>query len=304
MPPYRLAKADTMRTTVASVEQARHWYAEELRFTARVSSPAVVDAFATVPRERFVGPGPWRIKSPMNLAEYWTTGDADPGHVYHDVLIALDETRGINNGQPSLWAFLFNQIDIRAGEEMLHLGCGTGYYSAIAAELVGSTGKVAAIEIDATLAEKARAALAPWPQVMVSNADGARTSFDPVDVIIASAGATHPLRSWLDALKPGGRLLFPMTTVRGGPGAMLLVTRRPEPELAARFLCRAGFIEFNGARNREISRRLGAALTRDRGGPVKSLRRDGHAKDETCWLHERGWCLSRLDADDVRSQTP
>ena len=120
-----------------SVEQVRRWYAEELRFTARVSSPSVVDAFATVPRERFVGPGPWLIKSPMNLAEYWVSEDVDPCHVYHDVLIALDEARGINNGQPSLWAYLFNQIGIIAGEHVLHLGCGTGYYTAIAAELVG-----------------------------------------------------------------------------------------------------------------------------------------------------------------------
>jgi protein-L-isoaspartate(D-aspartate) O-methyltransferase len=65
--------------------------AEELRFTANVSSRAVVTAFATVPRERFVGPGPWRILSPMRLREDWTTEDADPGHLYHDVLIALDE---------------------------------------------------------------------------------------------------------------------------------------------------------------------------------------------------------------------
>ena len=92
-----------------SVEQVRRWYAEELRFTARVSSPSVVDAFATVPRERFVGPGPWLIKSPMNLAEYWMTEDADPRRVYHDVLIALDEARGINNGQPSLWAIFLTR---------------------------------------------------------------------------------------------------------------------------------------------------------------------------------------------------
>jgi hypothetical protein len=90
-----------MRTTVDSVEQARHWYAAVLRFTARVGSPAVVDAFETVPRERFVGPGPWRILSPLVSGEYWTTTDADPRHVYHDVLIALDEARGINNGGPS-----------------------------------------------------------------------------------------------------------------------------------------------------------------------------------------------------------
>ncbi len=102
------------------VEQARQSYAAELRFTARVRSSAVVDAFAAVPREQFVGPGPWRIKSPMDLAEYWTTEDDNPSHVYHDVLIALDESRGINNGQPSLWAYLFDRLELVPGERVLH----------------------------------------------------------------------------------------------------------------------------------------------------------------------------------------
>jgi protein-L-isoaspartate(D-aspartate) O-methyltransferase len=83
------------------VAQARQWYAEELRFTAHVRSWAVVDAFATVPRERFVGPGPWRILSQWDFGAYWTTADADPRHVYHDVLIALDETRRLNTGNPA-----------------------------------------------------------------------------------------------------------------------------------------------------------------------------------------------------------
>jgi SAM-dependent methyltransferase len=120
----------------------------------------VVNSFATVPREQFVGPGPWRIKSPMDLTEYWITDDADPRQVYHDVLIALDESRGINNGQPSLWAYLFDRLDLTPGEHVLHLGCGTGYYTAIIAELVGSSGRVTAVEIDLTLAQTARAALA------------------------------------------------------------------------------------------------------------------------------------------------
>jgi protein-L-isoaspartate(D-aspartate) O-methyltransferase len=253
----------------------------------------VVNAFATVPREQFVGPGPWRIKSPMDLAEYWTTDDHDPSHVYHDILIALDESRGINNGQPSLWAYLFDHLDLMPGEHVLHLGCGTGYYTAIAAELVGSAGRVTAVEIDATLAQRARAALADWPQVRLIQADGARTSFEPVDAIVASAGATHPQPSWLEALRPGGRLLFPMTTLRDGPGAMLLVKRCTEDGFAACFLCRAGFIDLQGARDPATSRRLAAALRRDRGTAVKSLRRDTHGKDETCWLHGEGWCLSR-----------
>ena len=75
------------------------------------------------------------------------------------------ESRGINNGQPSLWAYLFDHLDLLPGEQVLHLGCGTGYYTAIIAELVGSAGRVTAVEIDATLARKARAALADGPQV-------------------------------------------------------------------------------------------------------------------------------------------
>jgi hypothetical protein len=105
------------------LETARRCYAEELRFTAHLRSPAVVAGFASVPRERFAGSGPWRILSPVAHAEYWIT-DADPRHLYHDVLVALDEARGINNGQPSLWAFLLDQLDIAAGAIVLHLGCG------------------------------------------------------------------------------------------------------------------------------------------------------------------------------------
>ena len=227
----------------------------------------------------------------MDLSEYWTTADADPRAVYHDVLIALDEGRKINNGQPSLWAFLLDQLDIAAGEQVLHLGCGTGYYTAVLAELVGPRGKITAIEIDPDLAEKARTALEPWPQIRVDNADGSNLSFEPADLIIASAGATHPLTSWLNALKPGGRLLFPMTASRRG--GMLLVTRAVEESFAARFLCQVGFIDFSGARDPDTGRRLAAALARDWGKAVRSLRRDSHAEGRTCWLHGEGWCLSR-----------
>jgi protein-L-isoaspartate(D-aspartate) O-methyltransferase len=110
-----------------SIEDARRWYAEELRFTARVASRVVVEAFATVPREHFFWPGPWRILSPMAITEYWTTEDAEPRHLYHDVLIAIDESRRLNNGQPSLWARLYDQLDLKRGEHVIHIGAGVGY---------------------------------------------------------------------------------------------------------------------------------------------------------------------------------
>lgn len=134
-----------------SLEEARRCYAEELRFTARVTAPAVVEAFAAVPREHFLGPGPWRVLSPMAMGDYWTTEDADPRHLYHDVLVAIDEARRLNNGQPSLWARMYDQLELRRGAAVVHVGAGTGYYSAILAEIVGRGGRVTALEIDPRL---------------------------------------------------------------------------------------------------------------------------------------------------------
>jgi protein-L-isoaspartate(D-aspartate) O-methyltransferase len=122
------------------IEEARHRDAEELRFTARLGSRAVIDAFATVPRERFFGLGPWRLLSPMALGEYWTTEDGDPRHLYHDVLIAIDEQRRLYNGQPSLWARMYEDLDLSNGAHVVHVGAGTGYYSAILARLSAEPG--------------------------------------------------------------------------------------------------------------------------------------------------------------------
>jgi protein-L-isoaspartate(D-aspartate) O-methyltransferase len=180
---------------------ARQFYAEELRFTANISSRAVIDAFATVPRECFVGPGPWRILSPMRMGGYWTTADADPRHVYHDVLIALDEARGINNGQPSLWAKLYDRLNLSAGAHVVHVGAGAGYYSAVLAEIVGLSGHVTAIEIDPDLAGRARNNLVSWPQASVIVADGFAFHGDrPANAIVVNAGVTHVSMTWLDML--------------------------------------------------------------------------------------------------------
>jgi protein-L-isoaspartate(D-aspartate) O-methyltransferase len=277
------------------IKQARRWFAEELRFVARVEDPRVVNAFASVPRELFVGPGPLRMLSHWNLQDYRTPPDAGLAAVYHDVLIAYDEQRRLNNGQPSLWAFVFDKLGVVPADRVVHLGCGMGYYSAILAELVGRSGKVSAIEIDEKLAERARAALVPWPQVTVINADGANVSLRESDVVVASAGTTHPLPAWLRCLSPEGRLVFPMTTNAGG--GMLLVKRRTADQFDARFLCPVWFYEFAGARDAEVSNRLAQAFAQDRGAGVKSLRTDQHGEEATCWLHGDGWCLSSRQVD-------
>src|SRR5262249_21813240 len=163
-------------------------------------------------------------------------------------------------------------------------------------ELVGVRGRVTSVELDPGLAAQARAALAAWPQATVVAGDGTQHECGAVDVIVASAGATHPQPRWLDALRPGGRLLFPLTADRKW-GGMLLVTRRATGSFAAAAVCPAGFIPFIGAREADANRRLEAALARGIGGAfaVKSLRRDGHEAEASCWLHGAGYCLSRCE---------
>jgi protein-L-isoaspartate(D-aspartate) O-methyltransferase len=289
MMPRRAAARDD------AIAKARRHYAEELRFTAKVEARAVVDAFAAVPRERFLGRGPWRVLSPMAMAEYWTTEDADPRHLYHDVLIAIDEERRLNNGQPSLWARMYDELELTRGAHVVHVGAGTGYYSAILAEIVGRTGWVTAIEIDPALAARASENLGTaWLQAGVITADGFTFRPDrPADAIVVNAGVTHISPAWLDGLAAeNGRLLVPLTNAERW-GCFLLITRRAGNACyTARFAGRVGIISCVGGRDPAAEERLKAALARGDVATIRSLRRAPEEPDHTCWLAGEGWWLS------------
>jgi protein-L-isoaspartate(D-aspartate) O-methyltransferase len=265
-----------------------------------VRSTEVVETFATVPREHFAGPGPWRILSPMRGPDYWTTDDANPRRLCHDVLVAIDEQRRLNNGQPSLWAALFDQLGLKPGDRMIHVGVRLGYYSALHATLVGSSGNVTAIEIDPSLAERARVNLASaWPQAKVIAADGfAFQAGEPVDAIVVNAGVSHLALPWVDALKAdGGRLLVPLTNANLW-GAFLIVVRRGA-RYSVRLASRVGIIACAGGREAEAEARLTAALARSDYTAVKSLRRPPDEPDHTCWLLGEGWWLSTAPPDET-----
>jgi protein-L-isoaspartate(D-aspartate) O-methyltransferase len=275
------------------LNSARRSYAEELKYVARIKSDALVRAFAKVRRERFLGPGPWRI--PWGQ-EHWTTEDDDPKHIYHNVLVAIDPKRHLNNGQPGFLAFLIDALELKAGERVAHIGCGTGYYSAIMAEVVGKKGRVTSVEIDRKLAARAKRNLSPWRQVSVVAADGSTCGLGTVDALLINAGATHPAAIWLDALAPGGRLILPLT-IDNRSGSVLKVTRLTGG-YSARFISEVGIFPCDGARNRRANRQLKAAFQSGRQNTVRSLRRDRHKPNRACWLHGADFCLSRTAVSD------
>jgi protein-L-isoaspartate(D-aspartate) O-methyltransferase len=281
-----------------TVEEQRRFYAEEIGAVAGLHSPALLEAFARVPREHFLGPGPWRLGSPdfgMQAGlKYRVTEDADPRRLYHNILVSIDPERNLNNGHPSTLAAWLDAVDIAAGERMFHLGCGLGYYTAVMAEVSGVKGHITALEVDAGLAARARENLAPWTNVEVLTGDGGVYDPGPADVIFVNAGVTHPRSVWLDHLRPGGRLLVPLTFDVGGEagkGGMLLVQRESDA-YTARFLTWVMIFSCTSVRDPELNGRLLKLIGGGKMFSVRSLRRDAHAADETCWLHGQDFCLS------------
>ena len=219
------------------IKDRRRLFAEEIQTIANIRTPALVEALATVPREKFLPPGPWLIRSEIDYGGGpRQTPDADPRHVYHNVVIAIDPERQLFNGAPSLLCICIDALGLKPGACAVHVGCATGYYSALIAHAVGPTGSLTSIEVDESLAARARSNLKDMDWIDVRHGDGTDVPPESVDAILVNAGMTHPHESWLNALRPGGRLLVPLTfTVPAmgpiGKGVMTLITRNGDVKL-------------------------------------------------------------------------
>jgi protein-L-isoaspartate(D-aspartate) O-methyltransferase len=278
------------------IEEARRWFAEEIRAVAHLSSDALVEAFARVPREAFLGAGPWLIARSFELASpYRTSVDADPRHIYHNVLVAIDPTRQLHNGLPSALAQWIEAAGVCPGDRVLHIGSGVGYYTAILAELAGPTGSVVGYEVDAALAARAEAALRPWPAVRVVAGDAGDPG-GPFDVIFVNAGCTQPRPEWLAALAPGGRMIIPLTIqVPGlphGVGAMLRLDRR-DPRWPVAIVSQVGMYPCSNARDPASEAEL-----RKLAGMIASVQPtamvvEPHDRGEACLVHLPGFCLQK-----------
>src|SRR5665213_3472610 len=210
-----------MMEGIDQLEQKRRTYAHRIAALAGIDVESdigreITAAFESVPREKFAGPPPWTIINPEGQIHGRSD---DPAALYQDVLIALSPAKGLNNGQPSLHAFCLNALAPQKGERAVHVGAGTGYYTAIIAKLVGKTGQLDAYEIEPELAQRATVNLAGLPRVRTHARSGAEAPLPKCDVLYVSAACAEPLGVWLDALKVGGRLLFPLEP-EGSPGRM------------------------------------------------------------------------------------
>ncbi len=287
-----------------TLEECREFYAQEIRLAANLNSRALIEAYARVPREKYLGPPPWQIASPeqrvlsitgMGGTSYAAT--EDPRDLYHNVLVGLDIARNVNNGQPSALARWIHALDLKPGDRAYHLGCGVGYYTAIIREVVGPAGSVVAIEALPDLAARAKENLSHYSNVTVNSGDGVTFDPGPCDAMLINAGVIHQHVLWLDRLNEHGRLVVPLTMAANatlGQGIMAKIARERGGFTAQIATFLAIFPCTNG-RDPQFEPLMARALTTGALMRIKSVRRDAHEAADTCILHAPEVCLSMID---------
>jgi protein-L-isoaspartate(D-aspartate) O-methyltransferase len=277
----------------------RRFYADEIGATSNLTTQALVEALATVPRERFLRSGPWVVRAEGDDGgPPRQTPDGNAEHVYHNFSVAIDAARQLFNGGPGIVSMAIDALALHEGHHVLHVGCGLGYYSALMAQVVGSTGGVVAIEVDEALAQEATQNLSMFSWVNVRHSNGTEPFERSFDAVLVSTGVTHPRDTWLDALAVGGRLALPLTATMPkmgpvGKGPMLLVTKVDERNFdIRRIVPLVSAYSAVDVRDESLNEALGNAFMRAPFAIPKRLRRDAHEPGPTCWLHAAQFCFA------------
>jgi len=190
--------------------------AEQLR-NRRISDQRVLDAMLRVPRHEFV---------PERYQE----------QAYEDHPLPIGENQTIS--QPYIVASMLESLALKPADKVLEVGTGSGYVTALLAELVA---QIFSIERHALLAARAREMVTKlgYRNVEIALGDGWRGLPDhqPFDAIIVSAATEHVPTPLLDQLREGGRMIVP---VGGAEQQQLQLIRKEngQPQISLREPCR------------------------------------------------------------------
>ena len=212
---------------------ARHRMIEEIRamahetgdYAPRPISEKVLSIMAKVPRHRFVP------EDETSRAYY-----NHPLHIGHGQTIS----------QPYIVALMTELLGLGREDSVLEIGTGSGYQTAILAEMAG---KVYSMEIVEPLAARAAKLLGElgYANVQVKHGDGNQgwPEHAPFDGIIVTAAPDHVPQPLLDQLKPGGRMVIPVgdwTYVQ----ELIIITKAQDGTLHRENILPVSFVPLTG----------------------------------------------------------
>jgi protein-L-isoaspartate(D-aspartate) O-methyltransferase len=160
-----------------------------------ITDSHIVEAMRRVPRHLFVDEG-------LRAQSY---GEG-----------ALPIASGQSISQPYIVARMIQSLDLIGNEKVLEIGTGSGYQTAVLAEIAA---RVCSVERDPALARQARRLLHQlgYSNIRLLCGDGSVgfASEQPFDCIIVSACLRDEPRDLIVQLKDGGRLVAPMSREEG-----------------------------------------------------------------------------------------
>jgi len=152
------------------------------------------------------------LQAMMRVPRHLFVRESDTAHAYDDYPLSIGHGQTIS--APHMVMIMCTLLDVRKGMNILEIGAGSGYHSAMLAELTGSKGRVYSIERIPELLEFARRNLqdAGYHNVVVTAGDGTLglpeyAPYDRITVACAAPAIPPPL---VEQLKRGGRMVIPI----------------------------------------------------------------------------------------------
>ena len=169
---------------------------EDLISEGWLKTPRIIEAFKKIKRVDFL---------PENLKDLAQLNEALP--------IGYGQTIS----QPLVVAFMLELLQPKEGEKILDIGSGSGWTSALLAEIVGEKGKVIALEIIPELVEFGKKNVAKYNflekkivEFILGDGSKGYSKEAPFDKILVSASAKKCYDAWREQLKVGGRIVTPI----------------------------------------------------------------------------------------------
>jgi protein-L-isoaspartate(D-aspartate) O-methyltransferase len=226
----RAAPSPTAAGTDPYARPRQRMVAEQLvRHGRDITSARVLAVMSRVPRHEFV-PGVLRAEA------------------YNDHPLSIGHGQTIS--QPYIVAFMTERLELKLTDRVLEIGTGSGYQTAVLAELVA---EVYTIEIIQELAQRAAADLnrLGYTNAHVRAGDGYQgwAEAAPFDAIIVTCAPDHAPQPLIGQVRDGGRVIIPVGPARHQD---LVLLRKRGGKLEQQAVLAVSFVPMTGEERRRV----------------------------------------------------